>query len=101
MKVGCDHAQQRPPVKRTVEKLAPRLARGLIGDTAIDGSPASVAFDVVLEQPQVNVVEREGQRHAQPVKARAKHHGFTRFGGRGPGKIQLVFGRVHASRPDG
>jgi hypothetical protein len=69
MEVGGD--QQRtsglPPNAR-VEQLLPRRLRGVGGDAAVDDGVARAAVDLVVEQPQVDVVERERQRHPHPVQ---------------------------------
>ena len=55
-----------PAGEEAVEVPLPQLARRVGREPAVDDhQPVPV-----LEQPQVDVVERERQRHAQPVHAR-------------------------------
>jgi DNA-binding transcriptional MerR regulator len=48
-----------------LEDALPQTPGRGIGDAAVDNRPAAL----VLEQPQVDVIELEGQRHAEPAHA--------------------------------
>src|SRR3954468_2187687 len=63
MVVGEDHA---PHLLHLGEELLPQGARFRIADARIDDGPRAV---VLLEEPQVDVVELERQRHAEPLHA--------------------------------
>jgi len=62
-----------------------------VGDAAVDDRPALArpvrAVEPVAQQPQVDVVEREGQAHAQPAQAGRQLE-------RVPGRRQRVAERV-------
>src|SRR5439155_19202914 len=47
----------------------PQRARGVVPDAAVDECPARASVQFVFEQPEVDVIERKRQRHAQPVHA--------------------------------
>ena len=49
------------------KNLFPRLARCLVRQPAIDDGVARHTVQFVVEQPQVDVVQGEGQRHTQPA----------------------------------
>ena len=66
MAVRGDDARERACRRIVVgEMRLPQRARRRVAVAAVDQRPAVV----FLEQPQVDVVERERQRHAQPVNA--------------------------------
>ncbi len=71
--VRADHAQHRQALQLVGEDLLPRRACAGVVDAAVDDGPAfAPAFRRVLmvaQQPQVDVVQREGQLHAQPAHA--------------------------------
>jgi hypothetical protein len=98
VEVGGDHAQHRRAVEHRVEDALPRGHRLLRGDAAVDDGEAGHALDFVLQQPQVDVVEREGQRHAQPVDAGAQGGHGAGGGHIGPWVAQFVFEGVQGSR---
>ena len=51
-----------------------------VADARVDDRPAVL----ILHEPQVDVVERERQRHAEPVDARRDFDGFARRRRLGP-----------------
>src|SRR6266705_512592 len=65
MMVRDDEAPDRAPRDASGEDALPQRARGVVADAAVDECPALAIF----EQPEVDVVERKRQRHAQPVHA--------------------------------
>jgi hypothetical protein len=65
MQMRADDARHRLAAEFLGEDLVPQVARRLRVDAGIDDRPA-VGF---LDQPQIDVVELEGQRHAQPEDA--------------------------------
>ena len=67
--VRDDHAPHRAALERVDEMALPEVPRHLRAVARVDDGPAVA----VLEQPQIDVVEREGQRHADP--AHAGRHG--------------------------
>ena len=92
MAMGGDYPQQGLSLHAIGEHLFPRSAGGIGGDAAIDGAPARAGRAVVGEQPQVDMVERERQRHAQPAEAGSELvHGADGGHGvaEGIGKLQL------------
>ena len=65
MEMRADHAHHRFALELLGEDLLPERSRVLRIDAGVDDRPAVL----LLDQPQVDVVELEGQRHAQPVDA--------------------------------
>jgi hypothetical protein len=65
MKMGRDHALDRLAAEPGSKDHLPQFARLRRVDAGVDDGPA-VLF---LDQPQIDVVELEGQRHPQPVDA--------------------------------
>ena len=65
MEVRADHARDGFAVELLGEDLLPQFARVLRIDAGVDDGPAVL----LLDQPQIDVVELERQRHAQPVDA--------------------------------
>ena len=64
MKVRDDQAPHRAIQPR--DHLAPEFAHGIVGEAGIDDRPPVA----VAQQPQVDMVELEGKRHAQPEDTR-------------------------------
>jgi hypothetical protein len=85
--VRDQHAQQRQPIQLAVEHLLPAGAGVGVVDAAVHRRPAVAAVDAVAQQPQVDVVQRKRQRHAQPAHA-------GRHLQRGARRGQLVAQRV-------
>ncbi len=67
MVVGDDDPRDGASVQPVVQQPAPQLLHLLARDPRVDQRPARA----VLHEPQVDVVESEGQRHAQPVHSRS------------------------------
>jgi len=66
MEVRDDDARDRPPRERPAQRGVPERARLLEPHPGVDDRPAVA----VLEHPEIDVVELERQRHAQPGDAR-------------------------------
>ena len=93
--VRHQHAQHRQAIKLSGHHLFPGGAGGVVGNAAIDRRPALQravgAFDLIAQQPQVDVVQGKGQRHAQPAHARRHRHGVAQGGQRvGPGVVRFL-----------
>ena len=84
------------PSQLVGEHLLPGRARGVVGDAAVDDGPALAAVDAVAQQPQVDVVQRERQRHAQPAHAGRDLAACSPGAGSGvaEGVVQFGFVRV-------
>src|SRR6187431_3319446 len=67
MKMRAYNTEQWLAVKRAIKQLFPRMLRGITGDAAIDQRVTSAPVDLVVKHPQVDVIERERQRHAHPM----------------------------------
>ena len=90
--VGHDHPQDRQAVKFLVKNLFPLGAGGVIADAAIHHAPSLHTVQFVAQQPQVDVVEGERQRHADPFDAGCyKHRGARRRQGIAKRVVQLFF----------
>ncbi len=74
MEMGGQQAGNRPLCKRAAQECAPTLPRALVGDPGVDEGPALVVF----EQPDVDVIEREGQREAEAPTAPARSSSGSR-----------------------
>jgi hypothetical protein len=92
--VGHQHAQDRQALQRLGFDLLPGLSGGRVVDAAVHRGPAFLHHaglgrvgQAVAQQPQVDVVEGEGQTHAQP-----KHAG-CHFGDRA-GRRQVLTQRI-------
>jgi len=98
MHVGDDDAQNRQAVERLVKHLLPQRFDLIARHAAIDHRPAVAASDAVAQQPQVDVVQRKRQRHAQPPYAVGK---LNRHAGRGqqlaPWVGQFLFVGIHGA----
>jgi hypothetical protein len=98
--VGVGVRAQHPDDRQTLELLGDHglpVAAQLVGrDAAADQRPAVAAPEGVAQQPEVDVVQREGQRHAQPVHARRDPDLAPGLGQRVcEGIAQLVLVRIH------
>ncbi len=82
MEVRDDQAQHRQAAQVAGKDLLPVRLRRLVADAAVDDRPALAAVDLIAQQPEVDVVEREGQAHADPEHARRElqHAGGFRQG---------------------
>ena len=67
----------------------PKPARVVGREAAIDDRQAIA----VLEQPEIDVIERERQRHAQPMHAGGDFARLARRRGRAMGIVEDLFGR--------
>jgi hypothetical protein len=65
MHVRADHARDRLALERLVENLAPIFARLFERDAGVDNGPAFA----VLDQPEIDRLQHERQRHANPMHA--------------------------------
>jgi hypothetical protein len=86
MEVGDDHPGHWFPVQRTVEDPLPELARAVEPDAGVDHRPARV----VLEQVEVDVIEPEGERHAEPLDSRRHGDGAPERRGLRPGIVDTT-----------
>jgi hypothetical protein len=78
------------------DDLLPGGAGGVGAGAAIDQRQPVPAFDPVVQQPQIDVVEGEGQRHAQPAQAgRNVVHRAGRGDAVAEGITELGFERIH------
>ena len=73
MEMGADHADDRRVADHPGQHLVPDLLRPVDVVAGIDDRPA-VAVD---QQPQIDVIERERQRHPHPVDAGHDLEGFA------------------------
>ena len=99
MGVGAQDAPDRQTLQSGLEHPLPeRLGFGT-GDAAVDQGPA-FAVVLVTQQLQVDVIEGEGQRHADPVDS-----GRDLDAGGRPGKLvaqrilEEMFECIHAGAP--
>ena len=76
MKVCDDHPFQRPSAHGAVKQLLPSGFDVVFADTGVNGGPAVAVFD----QPQINMIQLERQRHPMPVHARCNLHGRAQCG---------------------
>ena len=92
-------------VERLVEHLLPGGARFGVVDAGVDHRPAVAAVDAVAQQPEVDVIQRKGQHHAQPLDARRDADGAAlRRQLVGQGVVQGTFefgGNGHGCLKDG
>src|SRR5262249_10834866 len=98
VEMGDDHATDRLAVQLGGEDLLPRLARRCEARASIHDRPRAV----VLDEPQVDVVELEGQRHAQPLDTRRDRERPARPGRWGPGmneRVNRVIVHLASRRP--
>lgn len=97
MTMRDDHTQHRLSIEHGIEHALPVRADRIARNAAIDDGPAFHTVDFIGEQPQIDVIERERQRHAQPEHARRHFHDAARFGQ--PVReniVELVFECVHS-----
>ncbi len=80
--VRDDHAQHRQAAQLRGEHLLPRCAGRRGVDAAIHNRPAAHAVEGVFQQPEVDVVQRERQPHAQPAQPRRQLDAFSQCGRR-------------------
>ena len=91
--VRDDHALDRPPLKLLRKHLLPCGACCVIGNAAIDDGPAIA----IGQQPQVDMVQRKWQTHAQPAHAGRDFQGMATVRQRIGQRInEFGFQRIHA-----
>ena len=96
MHVGDDDAQDRHALQLRLEYLLPLRPRLVPGDTAIDHRPALDPVDAIAQQPEIDMVERKGQRHANPSHAGRHFERLANFGkGVAKGVVEFAFEEVH------
>src|SRR5260370_7092263 len=74
MEVRGDDARERPAGERPGEQALPECARVLEPDAGVDGGHAAP----VVEEPEVDVVQPERERHAEPRDARRHRDDLAR-----------------------
>ena len=90
------HTQHGQALQFAVKNALPSLARGVVGDAAIHNRPTLAALDLIAQQPQVDVIQRKRQPHAQPAHAGSQFDGAARLGQRiAQGVVQLLFQFIH------
>jgi hypothetical protein len=95
--VGHDDTQHRQTFQLVLEHLFPLRPGFVAGNAAVHHGPALAAVQRVAQQPEVDVVQRERQHHADPLHARC-HFQRAAWLGQGVGQrvvqaaFELVFG---------
>src|SRR2546423_4705565 len=84
MVMGRDHAGDRAGVERRREVRIPQGTRRSVAITSVDLRPA---FSIG-QKPKIDMVEREGQRHAQPQDTRGNLLRCSSAGRRRKGKLE-------------
>src|SRR4030095_11265758 len=84
MTMGRDEAKKRTLRERGGEMTLPDGPGRRVAESAIDERKSAL----LLEQPEVDMVERKRQRHAQPVNARRVFDQLTRARRRGERVIE-------------
>jgi hypothetical protein len=102
MAMRDQHAHDGQAIEFFGEDALPGLPRLVGGDAAIDHGPAALpalrGIDLIFQQPQVDVVQRKGQPHAQPAHAGRDLHGAAGVGqGIAEGVVELGFKCIHQS----
>ncbi|KAG0924939.1 hypothetical protein G6F31_018928 [Rhizopus arrhizus] len=94
--VRDDHAQHGQAFKFILEDLFPQRLDLVARDATVDDGPAVAAVDVVAQQPEVDMIQRERQRHTDPFDPVRHHMRMTGFGLEvRPGVLQFLFVGVH------
>ena len=98
--VRDQHAQDGQAVQLVGKHFFPLLARFGLVNAAVHHRPArdgaARAVQLIAQQPQIDVVERKGQTHAQPFHTGGHLHGASGCGqGVAQGVVQLLFEGVH------
>ena len=65
--VRDQYAQDRQALQFLPEDLLPLGSGLVVGDTGVDHCPAFAPVQLVAQQPEVDVVQRKGQGHADPL----------------------------------
>ena len=96
--VRHDHAQHGQAIKLCGKHLFPQGFDFVTADAAIDNRPALLAVNLVPQEPQVDVIQRERQGHANPPHPRRKLNGLSWLWHRiAMWVVQLVLVRIHLS----
>ena len=96
MHVRDQHAQHRQAVQFLLEHPLPQRLDLVAGDAAVDDGPALASVELVAQQPQVDMIQRERQRHADPLHAVGDRLGLAGFGlDIAPWVLQLVLVGIH------
>ncbi|MOA45243.1 hypothetical protein D3C78_1676230 [compost metagenome] len=94
--VGDQHAQHGQAFQFVLEDLFPQRLDLVARDAAVDDGPAVAAVDVVAQQPEVDMIQRERQRHPDPFDALRHRMRAAGLGLKiGPGILKLLFVGVH------
>ena len=81
--MGDDDALDRPATHHFSEMLFPKfMGRGYAVAGINDGPARCAVVIAIFKQPQIDVIERKWQRHADPVDAGGNQNGFARCGRR-------------------
>jgi hypothetical protein len=91
MQVGDNHASDRATADELLQHLLPEPAGRLVTQSGVDQHEAGIVF----QQPQVDVVQCEGQRHLQPVHARRNLAGCARLWWSGPRVVEFLRWLAH------
>ena len=96
MHVGDDDPQYGQAFQLGFKNLLP-LRPGLIsGNAAVHYGPTLTAIQLITQQPQVDVVQCKGQRHADPLDPRGHFHRCTRrWHVVAVGVVEFLFECVH------
>jgi len=95
--VGADHPQDGPMLKVLVPNLTPELAHLGRGHPGVDHRPALLAVQFILDQPEVDVIQRKGQGHPKPENLVCDGGEAAPWGDGQVGIEDLRFKRVHPS----
>jgi len=102
MHVGDDDPQYRQTLEFGFENLPPITPEVVPRHAAIDDGPAITSFKTIAQQPEIDVVEGEGQRHAHPAQPGLQLVGTTKNGECVPkGILELAFEGIHQGHPGG
>ena len=99
MAMRDNHAQHRQPAERIVENLLPARLDLFVRNATVDHRPTLTPIDAIAQQPQIDVIQRERQRHARP------HHAGGHLPDRAAGRqgiahrvVQLLLQSIHEAR---
>ncbi len=92
MMVGDEEARDRVSGDTLGKDALPQPPGDVVADAAVDERPGRLPGQFVLEQPQVDVVEGERQRHARPVHPRRDLQRLASRGRSRPGIFKDGFG---------
>ncbi|MNJ53576.1 hypothetical protein D3C77_489700 [compost metagenome] len=96
MHVRDQHTQHGQAFQFVLEYVFPQRLHFVARDAAVNDGPAVLAVDVVAQQPEVDMIQRERQWHPYPLDAFGHHLGPAGFGLEVcPGVLQFLFVGVH------